>query len=48
MLSKYRVYRYDRMDSPAVTAGTSAVLIGAIPAALVIAGIVIVIRRKRR
>ena len=29
MLSKYRVYRYDRMDSPAVTAGTSAVLIGA-------------------
>jgi len=29
MLSKYRVYRYDQMESPAVTAGTNAVLIGA-------------------
>jgi len=29
MLSHYRVYRYDHMDSPAVTAGTRAVLIGA-------------------
>lgn len=29
MLSKYRVYRYDQLDSPAVTAGTNAVLIGA-------------------
>ena len=29
MLSKYRVYRYDRLDSPAVTAGSAAVLIGA-------------------
>ena len=29
MLSKYRVYRYDNMDAPAVTAGTNAVLIGA-------------------
>lgn len=29
MLSKYRIYRYDQMDAPAVTAGTNAVLIGA-------------------
>ena len=29
MLSQYRVYRYDQMDAPAVTAGTNAVLIGA-------------------
>ncbi|MGN0995456.1 MAG: hypothetical protein ACI4PG_00960 [Candidatus Ventricola sp.] len=29
MLSQYRVYRYDQMDTPAVTAGTNAVLIGA-------------------
>ncbi|MGN0774399.1 MAG: glycogen debranching N-terminal domain-containing protein [Candidatus Ventricola sp.] len=29
MLSTYRVYRYDRMDAPVVTAGTGAVLIGA-------------------
>jgi len=29
MLSKYRVYRYDQLDAPAVTAGTDAVLIGA-------------------
>ncbi|MBQ4265356.1 MAG: hypothetical protein IJB85_07585 [Clostridia bacterium] len=29
MLSKYRVYRYDQMHMPAVTAGTHAVLIGA-------------------
>lgn len=29
MLSKYRVYRYDQLESPAVTAGTNAVLIGA-------------------
>ena len=28
MLSKYRVYRYDHLDAPAVSAGTSAVLIG--------------------
>ena len=29
MLSAYRVYRYDQMDAPVVTAGTCAVLIGA-------------------
>ena len=29
MLSNYRVYRYDHMESLAVTAGTRAVLIGA-------------------
>ena len=29
MLSKYRVYRYDQMESPVITAGTHAVLIGA-------------------
>lgn len=29
MLSEYRVYRYDQMQNPAVTAGTHAVLIGA-------------------
>ena len=29
MLSNYRVYRYDQLESPAVTAGTNAVLIGA-------------------
>lgn len=29
MLSKYRVYRYDQLQAPAVTAGTNAVLIGA-------------------
>jgi len=29
MLSEYRVYRYDQMQKPAVTAGTHAVLIGA-------------------
>jgi len=29
MLSNYRVYRYDNLDSPAVTAGDAAVLIGA-------------------
>ena len=29
MLSNYRVYRYDQLDAPAVTAGTGAVLIGA-------------------
>ena len=29
MLSNYRVYRYDKLDSPAVTAGDAAVLIGA-------------------
>ena len=29
MLSNYRVYRYDHMESPVVTAGTRAVLIGA-------------------
>ncbi|MBQ2947576.1 MAG: hypothetical protein IJD94_01215 [Clostridia bacterium] len=29
MLSKYRVYCYDQLQSPAVTAGTNAVLIGA-------------------
>ena len=29
MLSPYRVYRYDQLESPAVTAGTNAVLIGA-------------------
>ena len=29
MLSEYRVYRYDQMHKPAVTAGTHAVLIGA-------------------
>ena len=29
MLSRYRVYRYDQMESPAITAGTHAVLIGA-------------------
>ncbi|MBP3524875.1 MAG: hypothetical protein J6M56_15140, partial [Clostridia bacterium] len=28
MLSAYRVYRYDQMDAPVVTAGTCAVLIG--------------------
>ena len=30
MLSEYRVYRYDQMHMPAVTAGTHAVLIGAL------------------
>jgi len=29
MLSKYRVYRYDQMESPVITAGSHAVLIGA-------------------
>ncbi len=29
MRSDYRVYRYDRLDAPVVTAGSSAVLIGA-------------------
>lgn len=29
MLSNYRVYRYDKLDTPAVTAGDAAVLIGA-------------------
>ena len=29
MLSEYRVYRYDHLESPAVTAGSAAVLIGA-------------------
>ncbi len=29
MLSNYRVYRYDKLDSPSVTAGDAAVLIGA-------------------
>ena len=29
MLSKYRVYRYDQMESPVITAGRHAVLIGA-------------------
>ena len=29
MLSNYRVYRYDKLDSPAVTAGSAAVLTGA-------------------
>lgn len=29
MLSNYKVYRYDKLDSPAVTAGNAAVLIGA-------------------
>ncbi len=29
MLSNYRVYRYDKLESPAVTAGDAAVLIGA-------------------
>lgn len=28
MLSKYRVYRYDQMESPVITAGSHAVLIG--------------------
>ena len=28
MLSRYRVYRYDQLDAPVVTAGTGAVLIG--------------------
>lgn len=28
MLSRYRVYRYDHLDAPVVTAGTGAVLIG--------------------
>ena len=29
MRSDYRVYRYDRLDAPVVTAGSAAVLIGA-------------------
>lgn len=29
MLTKYKVYRYDHLESPAVTAGSAAVLIGA-------------------
>ena len=30
MLSSYRIYHYDQMSSPVVTAGTHAVLIGAL------------------
>ena len=29
MRSDYKVYRYDRLDAPVVTAGSAAVLIGA-------------------